>query len=371
MLGSSTVPGASSSGRGVGIVRADDCDFVTTPTQFLIQEPCLKRCTVGVRDSREVAEDGNPQRPPVPRRQRRERAIRSARSAARGRPRKRRTRGARQPRCVRACAAASLEAGALAVKVLDVTEFYSERGGGVRSHLTLKGHVLCQLGHEHVVVAPGPGDATRTTAMLVARRRASMTRRRRCSATASRTATGSANARASRVGRARPSPYDPTYHLLWRCDKIRAIVARERPDVLEIHSPYIAAASALACARERVRRPHVPVALGLHRYVPARDARAARVPSRGRGRSMRSSRSGRWSEPSPRLRRDVRRGASGRSSKLRRAWRAARRQSSPPPDDTQPDKPAASSMTSTQRNNAFPPDRGPRTRGARRQQIRS
>jgi alpha-1,6-mannosyltransferase len=41
------------------------------------------------------------------------------------------------------------------------------------------------------------------------------------------------------------SPYDPTYHLLSRFDKIRAIVARERPDVLEIHSPYLAAAGAL------------------------------------------------------------------------------------------------------------------------------
>lgn len=41
------------------------------------------------------------------------------------------------------------------------------------------------------------------------------------------------------------SPYDPTYHLLSRFDKIRAIVERERPDVLEIHSPYLAAAGAL------------------------------------------------------------------------------------------------------------------------------
>jgi alpha-1,6-mannosyltransferase len=44
-------------------------------------------------------------------------------------------------------------------------------------------------------------------------------------------------------------PYDPTYHLLWRIDKIRALVKRERPDVLEIHSPYAAAASALSCSR--------------------------------------------------------------------------------------------------------------------------
>ena len=48
------------------------------------------------------------------------------------------------------------------MKVLDVTEFYSERGGGVRSHLTLKSHVLCQLGHEHVVVAPGAHDSEST-----------------------------------------------------------------------------------------------------------------------------------------------------------------------------------------------------------------
>jgi alpha-1,6-mannosyltransferase len=41
------------------------------------------------------------------------------------------------------------------------------------------------------------------------------------------------------------SPYDPTYHLLVRFDKIRAIVERERPDVLEIHSPYLAALGAM------------------------------------------------------------------------------------------------------------------------------
>lgn len=37
------------------------------------------------------------------------------------------------------------------------------------------------------------------------------------------------------------SPYDPTYHLLLRFDKIAEIVERERPDVLEVHSPYLAA----------------------------------------------------------------------------------------------------------------------------------
>jgi alpha-1,6-mannosyltransferase len=41
------------------------------------------------------------------------------------------------------------------------------------------------------------------------------------------------------------SPYDPTYHLLLRFDKIAEIVARERPDVLEVHSPYLAALGAM------------------------------------------------------------------------------------------------------------------------------
>jgi alpha-1,6-mannosyltransferase len=44
-------------------------------------------------------------------------------------------------------------------------------------------------------------------------------------------------------------PYDPSYHLLWRVDKIVAEVARLRPDVLEIHSPYVAAIGAMAAPR--------------------------------------------------------------------------------------------------------------------------
>lgn len=50
------------------------------------------------------------------------------------------------------------------------------------------------------------------------------------------------------------SPYDPTYHLLLRFDKIAGIVERERPDVLEIHSPYLAALGAM-----RAKRAHYGV----------------------------------------------------------------------------------------------------------------
>ncbi len=102
------------------------------------------------------------------------------------------------------------------MKVVDVTEFYSERGGGVRSYLESKQHILCQLGHEELIVAPGPPSKS-TTAVR-------------------------------RVGG--PSmPYDATYHLLWRPDKIRDVTATERPDVLEIHSPYVAALGALASSK--------------------------------------------------------------------------------------------------------------------------
>jgi alpha-1,6-mannosyltransferase len=56
------------------------------------------------------------------------------------------------------------------------------------------------------------------------------------------------NARVIRV--AGPAlPYDPTYHLLWRLDKVRSIVKREGPDVLEIDSPYAAAAGCLTIPR--------------------------------------------------------------------------------------------------------------------------
>lgn len=112
------------------------------------------------------------------------------------------------------------------MKILDVTEFYSERGGGVRSHLTLKSHVLCQLGHDHVVVAPGAEDREDEVGRLARER---------------------GRARVVRV-RGPASPYDPTYHLLVAFPKIARIVERERPDVLEIHSPYLAALGALRAA---------------------------------------------------------------------------------------------------------------------------
>ncbi|MGH7271100.1 MAG: glycosyltransferase, partial [Polyangiaceae bacterium] len=115
-----------------------------------------------------------------------------------------------------------------AMKLVDVTEFYSERGGGVRSHLASRGHFLCQLGHDHLVIAPGPRDDATPVLPVPG------------------TARGSTRPRVVRV--AGPAlPYDRTYHLLGRFDKIRAHVRAERPDVLEAHSPYLATAAVAFC----------------------------------------------------------------------------------------------------------------------------
>lgn len=108
------------------------------------------------------------------------------------------------------------------MKVVDVTEFWSERGGGVRSYLTSKAAVLTRAGIEHRVLASGPRSLESTLAE-----------------------TG--NARSTLVRLAGPPlPYDPTYHLFMRLNAARRHVQRHSPDVLEIHSPQLAALSALS-----------------------------------------------------------------------------------------------------------------------------
>ena len=110
------------------------------------------------------------------------------------------------------------------MKIVDVTEFYSERGG-VRGHLDLKGQILRQAGHHHVIVAPGPENRTHELAGA---------RESHCPPNAE---TGSARV----IRLAGPTlPYDSNYHLLWRVGRVRRIVEREKPDVLEINSPYLA-----------------------------------------------------------------------------------------------------------------------------------
>jgi alpha-1,6-mannosyltransferase len=107
------------------------------------------------------------------------------------------------------------------MKLLDVTEFYSPRGGGVRRYLNEKARwVATQRDLEHVVVIPSDRDAVtqweRSRVYLVPG----------------------------------PSvPASPGYHFLIAGCKLRAIVRDERPDVIEVGSPYLAPWLGRAAAR--------------------------------------------------------------------------------------------------------------------------
>jgi alpha-1,6-mannosyltransferase len=111
------------------------------------------------------------------------------------------------------------------MKVVDLTEYWSERGGGVRSYLTTKAQSMTELGVEHCVLASGPRSEETTLA--------------RSAETSSRL-----------LRFAGPAlPYDSTYHLFTRLGAVRQKLGAERPDVLEIHSPQLAALAGLAAAK--------------------------------------------------------------------------------------------------------------------------
>lgn len=107
------------------------------------------------------------------------------------------------------------------MRVLDIADFFSERGGGVRSYLGSLAEEGARRGHEVVIVAPGPEDAETSF-------------------------------RGGRLVRlAGPAlPYDPSYHLLWRIDRVLELVDRFAPDVVQASSPYLPAF--LARSRKKV-----------------------------------------------------------------------------------------------------------------------
>lgn len=98
------------------------------------------------------------------------------------------------------------------MKILDLAEFFSERGGGVRAYLTQLLREGGTRGHSLVVIAPGPRDEERSV-------------------------------EGGRIVRLRGPrmPYDPSYHALTRVREARRRIRAERPDVLQASAPYIAA----------------------------------------------------------------------------------------------------------------------------------
>lgn len=96
------------------------------------------------------------------------------------------------------------------MRILDLGEFHSERGGGVRSYSNGLMEAAAARGHDVILVAPGPRDSDETV-------------------------------RGGRILRYRAPrmPYDGTYHFPYRLGLMRRWVNDLRPDVLQISSPYL------------------------------------------------------------------------------------------------------------------------------------
>lgn len=95
------------------------------------------------------------------------------------------------------------------IKVVDVAEFYADKGGGVRTYINQKLAAGAARGVEVVIVAPGPED-------------------------------GEESRHGGRViwVKGPPLPPDPRYYILWNERAVHAILDRERPDVVEGSSPW-------------------------------------------------------------------------------------------------------------------------------------
>ncbi len=129
------------------------------------------------------------------------------------------------------------------MNLLDITEFYSPLGGGVKTYLTAKAEWLArQPGISHTIVLPAARDQETTLA----------------------------SSRVVLLGGPRV-PASPGYHFLTRGRRVREIMAEVKPDIVEIGSPFLAAwwtrraLSALASPRTAHRVPRtVPALVGFY-----------------------------------------------------------------------------------------------------------
>lgn len=95
------------------------------------------------------------------------------------------------------------------MRVVDVAEFYSPTGGGVRTYIDRKFEAAAQLGHELFVIAPGPRDGFEP-----------------------RPAGGVIQVRAPRL------PFDANYHMFWDAAPVHRQLETLAPDLVEASSPW-------------------------------------------------------------------------------------------------------------------------------------
>ncbi len=106
------------------------------------------------------------------------------------------------------------------MKIVDICEFYSPRGGGVRTYVDQKLAAAAQLGAEWVIIAPGPRDDTERRA----------------------------GGRIHWV-RSPPTRLDTRYHRFDDAAAVHTLLDQEAPDLMEISSPWMAAKIGLAYDR--------------------------------------------------------------------------------------------------------------------------
>jgi alpha-1,6-mannosyltransferase len=96
------------------------------------------------------------------------------------------------------------------MRIVDVCEFYSPRGGGVRSYVDRKMVLMAEAGHELVVLAPSTEDR-------IEERRGG-----------------------GRIVwiKAPAMPFDRNYRMFWDAEPVHAWLDRLRPDVVEASSPW-------------------------------------------------------------------------------------------------------------------------------------
>lgn len=115
-----------------------------------------------------------------------------------------------------------------ALRVLDITMFYAQASGGVRTYLEAKGRALAERGVSHALVVPDQRDSISVEGE-------------------------------SRVYRLRSPrvPTTPGYRLLVSPQAVERVIQEERPDVIELGSPFLVPILVRWAIRGRVRPPVV------------------------------------------------------------------------------------------------------------------
>lgn len=96
------------------------------------------------------------------------------------------------------------------MRIVDVNEFYSPTGGGVRTYIDRKMGILSELGHELIVIAAGKEDAVEERP---------------------------GGGRIHYV-KTRDLPFDKNYGLFWDAAPVTRLLDEMRPDLVETSSPW-------------------------------------------------------------------------------------------------------------------------------------